>query len=119
MPPQSLEILPITCLFSLLSTLPAIGFRTSQELQMLRNDSKTCLGCSQAPANNLPFIALGFTLLPLSLGSHLVPMCLSLGERVSAVPLAAQITERASPSLSLVVAVALDQVIASRIAGST
>jgi len=50
--------------------------------------------------------------------SDLFPVRQRLGERVGAVLLAAQITERAPPCFPLIVAVALDQVIASRVAGS-
>ena len=42
----------------------------------------------------------------------------AFGERVGAVLLAAQITERAPLCFSLIIAITLDQVIASRVAGS-
>ena len=49
---------------------------------------------------------------------HLFPVCPRLGERVGVVLLAAQITERAPLCFPLIIAITLDQVIASRVAGS-
>jgi hypothetical protein len=57
--------------------------------------------------------------LPSSFAVYLLPMRQCLGERVRAVLLAAEIAEGVAACLSLLVAVALDQVVAASVAGTT
>src|SRR5579885_1250637 len=116
---QPLEALPMNCFLCLLLTPAALGFGASQHLHMLGNDADACPRRLDAAAKHLPAFTPGPAQLLRRLLDYLLPMCQCLGERVRAVLLAAEIAEGAAACFSLLVAVALDQVVAARVAGTT
>jgi hypothetical protein len=115
---QPLEALPVEPLFRLLLTLPAFGLSPSQQLDVLLDDAYACCRRFNAAANHLTGLASGFSEFLLRNRLRLLPVRECLGERVRAILLAAEIAERTPPRLSLIVAVALDQIITPRVAGS-
>ena len=85
---------------------------------MLCDHADACLRWPRCGGESLAGVRPWLCGVPSSPAHRLFPMRERLGERVRAVLLAAEITERAPLCFSLIVAVALDQVIASRVAGS-
>jgi hypothetical protein len=83
-------------------------------LHVLGDHADACAGRIDAAANDLPSLTLGLAEFPHRPRHDLFPV----GERIRPILLAAEITKHAPARLTRVVAVTLDQVIASRIAGS-
>lgn len=115
---QPLEALPVDELFRLLLSLSAFGFSPSQQVEVVVDDGDACRSRLNAAANHLPAFARGFADFPPCKRHLMLPMRQRFGERVSGILLPAEIAEGAAACSPLIVAVAFDQVIISRVARS-
>jgi hypothetical protein len=117
--PQTLEALPVQRFLGLLLALPPLGFCLSQNLHVLSNHAEASLDRLDAAAKHPPAFVPSYAEFLSGLVTNLFPVRQRLGQRLRAVLLTAEITKRSPTCLSLLVAVALDQIIAAGVAGST